>query len=140
RDQRRGQGEQLHVLHAAAKINTVDDIAPLVRTAHLQDAVVTFVQLNEIVCLQDHVVEFKKRQFLLAIETQLDGIEREHPIDRKMPANVAQEINVVELVQPVGVIRHDGIAARSFEFQEFGKYRPYAGQIVIDHLVSENPA
>ena len=64
-DQRRGQREQLRVAHAPAEIDAVDDVAPLVGAAHLQHAAVALVQLDEIVGLQDHVVEFEERQLLL---------------------------------------------------------------------------
>ena len=37
---RRGQGVKLRRAHAVAEIDAVDDVAPLVRAAHLQAAVV----------------------------------------------------------------------------------------------------
>ena len=80
----------------AAEIDAVDDVAPLVRAAHLQHAAVAPVQLDEIVGLQDHVVEFEERQLLLAVEPQLHRIEGQHAVDGEMPADVAQEIDVVE--------------------------------------------
>ncbi len=57
-----------------------------------------------------------------------------------MPANVAQEIDVVELVEPVGVIAHDGIAAGAFEFQELRKDRADAFEIFVDRIVGEDAA
>ncbi len=60
-EQRRGQREQLRLDHAAAEIDAVDDVAPLIRAAHLQDAAEALLQLDEIVGLQDHVVEFEER-------------------------------------------------------------------------------
>ena len=76
RDQRRGQRKQLRVQHAAAEIDAVDDVAPLIGAAHLQNAAVALVELDEIVGLQHHVVEFEKREFLLAVEPQLHRVER----------------------------------------------------------------
>ena len=32
-----------------------------------------------------------------------------------MPANVAQKIDIVELVEPVGIVAHDGVAAGVFD-------------------------
>ena len=95
-DQRRGQREQLRIAHAAAEIDAVDDIAPLVGAAHLQHAAVALVQLDEIVGLQDHVVEFEERQFLFALEPHLHRVEGEHAVDREVAADVAQEVDVVE--------------------------------------------
>jgi hypothetical protein len=46
--------------HAAAEVDAVDDVAPLIGAAHLQHAAVTLVQLDEIIGLQDHVVEFEE--------------------------------------------------------------------------------
>ena len=119
-------------VHAAAEIDAVDDIAPLVGAAHLQHAAVALVQLDEIVGLQDHVVEFEERQFLLAVEPQLHRIEGEHAVDREMPADVAQEIDVVERVQPVGIVGHDGVAAGILECQELGEDGADALEIFVD--------
>ena len=43
--------------------DAVDDVAPLIRAAHLQPAAVALVQLDEIVGLQNHVVEFEERSY-----------------------------------------------------------------------------
>ena len=60
-DERRGQREELRVVQAAAKIDAADDIAPLIRSAHLQHAAVTPIKFDEVIGLQDHVVEFEER-------------------------------------------------------------------------------
>ena len=122
-DQRRGQREQLHVRHAPAEVDAADDVAPLVGAAHLQHAAGALVQFDEVVGLQDHVVEFEERQLLLAIEPHLHRVEAQHAVDREVPADVAQEIDVVERIEPVGVVGHDGIAARSLELQELREDR-----------------
>ena len=57
-----------------------------------------------------------------------------------MPADVAQEIDVVERVEPVGIVRHDGVAAGAFEFQELGEDRADAFEIFVDHLLGEDAA
>ena len=76
RDQRRGEREQLRIVHAPAEIDAVDDIAPLIGAAHLQHAVVALVQFDEVVGLQHHVIEFEERQFLLAVEPHFHRVER----------------------------------------------------------------
>ena len=128
-DQWRGQREQLRVRHAAAKIDAVDDVAPLVGAAHLQHAAVALMQFDEIVGLQDHVVEFEEREFLLPIEPQLHGIEAQHAVDREVAADVAQEVDVVERVQPVGVVRHDRAGA---EIEKAREHRADRGDIGVD--------
>ena len=87
------------------------------------------LQLDEVVGLQDHVVEFEERQFLLAVEPQLHRIEDEHAVDREVPADVAQEVDVVERVEPVGIVGHDGVAGPVAEFQEFREDRADAGEV-----------
>ncbi len=57
-----------------------------------------------------------------------------------MPANVAQEVNVIELVEPVGVVAHDGVAAGAFKLQKFRKNRADAFEVFVDDLVCENAA
>ena len=88
-------GESRSALSQMGEVHAVDDIAPLVRSAHLEKAAVAAVQLHEIVGLQDHVVEFEERQGLFPVEPRLHAFERQHPVDREMPPDIAQEIEVV---------------------------------------------
>src|SRR3546814_5178009 len=76
---------------------------------------------DEVVGLQDHVVEFEEAERLLALQPQLHGVEAEHAVDREMPAVVAQEVDILQLVDPVGIIGHHGIARSLAEPQEPGK-------------------
>ena len=89
--ERRGQAEDLGARDAAGQVDAVDDVAPLVRAAHLQEAAVAAVELQEVVGLQDHVVELEEAQRLVAVEPRLDALEGQHPVDREVPADVAQE-------------------------------------------------
>ena len=91
------EGIELRRAHAAAEIDAGDDVAPLVGAAHLQDAAMAAVELDEVVGLQAHVVELEERQLLVALEPHLDRIDRQHAVDREMPADVAQEVDVVQL-------------------------------------------
>ena len=109
REERRGQAVERVAVHTARKLDAVDDVAPLIGAAHLQLAIVAERQFPKIVCLQDHVVEFEKRHRLLALEAQLDALESQHPVDRKMPADLAQEFDIGQLVEPGGVVHHHGI-------------------------------
>ena len=43
-------------------------------------------------------------EVIVAVEPQLDGIHRQHAVDGEMPADIAQKIDVVEAVEPIGVV------------------------------------
>ncbi len=124
--------------HASAEVDPRDDVAPLVGAAHLQVALVAPRQLDEVVGLQQHVVELDERQLLLALEAHLRRIHRQHPVDREVPADVAQEFDVVERRQPLGVVGHDGVAARLAEIQELREDRLDAVLVRVDLLDREN--
>ena len=132
RQKGRGQREQFGALHATAEIGAHDDVAPLVRTAHLHDAVVALVELHEIVGLQDHVVEFEKRQWLVALEPQLHRIHGEHAVDREVPANVAQQRDVEQAVEPVGVVGHHSVGRAVAEGEVVGEALLDARHVGID--------
>ena len=134
RQQRRGERVELRRAHAAAEVDAGDDIAPLIGAAHLCDAAVALVQLHEIVCLQAHVVELDEGQFLIAFEAQLHRIHRHHAIDGKMPADIAQEVDVVELGQPFCVVGHDGVRLAVAELQEFREDALDAVLVLLDRL------
>src|SRR5262249_11227411 len=74
RDERRRQAEEGAAVDAAPELDAADDIAPLIGAAHLQDAVVAPGQLEKIVSLEDHVVEFEEGERLLALESQAHAV------------------------------------------------------------------
>src|SRR3546814_14447358 len=61
---------------------------------------------------------FEERQRLLAIEPQLDRIEAQHPVDREMLADRAQEGDVFERVEPLGIVEHHRLRWPVAEGQE----------------------
>ncbi len=138
--QRRGEGVELRQAHAAAELDAVDDVAPLVRAAELEDAAVAAVQLGEVVGLQDHVVELEEGQLVLALEAQLDRIHRQHAVDGEVAADVAQEIDVVERRQPLGVVDHDRVGLALAEGDEVGEGLAQALLVGLDLLVGEELA
>lgn len=107
--QRRGEGVELRRSHPVAEIDAIDDVAPLVRTAHLEPASGALVKLDEIVGLQDHVVEFEEGQRLFALEPHLHAVERQHAVHREVAADVAQEFEIVDAEQPVGIVDHQRV-------------------------------
>ena len=117
-DERRGQSIERLESHPPAEIDAGDDVAPLVGPAHLQRHPIALVELGEIVSLQAHVVELEEGKLLLALKPQLDRIHGQHAIDREMPPDVAQELDVVELGEPVGVVGHDRVGLAVAEADE----------------------
>ena len=94
---------------------------------HLQVAPVAAPELQEVVRLQDHVVEFEERERLLAVEPLLHRLEAEHPIDREVPAVLAQERDVVKGVEPVRIVDHQG--GVPLEVEEALEDAPDAGDV-----------
>ncbi len=123
--------------HAPSEFNPLQNIAPLIRAPHLQRAVVALVQLQEVVALQNHVIEFQERERLLAFQPQLHAVHGEHSIDREMPADVAQKWDVLEARQPVIVVDHHGAGRGIVEAQEVVENLANAGDIGVDLLVGE---
>ena len=102
--QRRGQTERISPFDPTDQIRARDDIAPLIRPAHLQDAAIAAVQLQVVVGLQQHIVELDEAQRLLPVEPRLDALKGQQPIDREMLADIAQEIDVMQLIQPLSIV------------------------------------
>ena len=90
------------------------------------------VQFDEVVSLQHHVVELDEAQRLLALEPELDRVVGQHAVDAEMPAIVAQEIDVIELIEPVGVVDHESVARALAEAQEFREHLLDAGDVRAD--------
>ena len=72
-------------------------------------------EFQEVVRLQDHVVELEERQRLLAVEPLLHRLEAEHAVDREVPAVLAQERDVVQGVEPVRIVGHQGAIGAEVE-------------------------
>ncbi len=56
-DKRCRRAEKFDAVDPAGQFDSVDDIAPLIRSAHLQPATVTARKLHEVVGLKHHVIE-----------------------------------------------------------------------------------
>ena len=132
RDQRRRQPEELGCRRCAGQLDAVDDIAPLVRAAHLQPAAGAAGQLEEVVGLEDHVVELEEGQRLLAVEAQLDAVEGQHAVDGEVAADLAQERYVLRARQPFVIVEHDGVGGPVAEDQEALEHPADAGDVGLD--------
>jgi hypothetical protein len=93
--------------------------------------------MPEIIPLEDHVVEFEEGQRLLAIESQPDRIEGQHAVDGEMRADSPQQVDVGQLVKPVGVIGHDRVGWTVAEGQVPLEHPADRSDIGLDFLMAE---
>ena len=102
RDERRDEGVHLGVRDPANQLATRSDVPPLITAAHLQRALPFAEQVQEVVRLQQHVAELGERE--PALETRLHRFLLQHDVDRKVLADVAQEIDQLLIAEPPGVV------------------------------------
>ena len=136
-DERGGQAEHLRPVDPPGQFNAVDDIAPLIRSAHLQPAGVAARQFKEIIGLEDHIVEFEEGQRLFPVQPQLHRIKGEHPVDRKVLANIAQERNIFQRIKPIGIVDHHRVRGAIAKGQKAFKHCPDAGDIGVDVIIGQ---
>ena len=98
------------------------------------------MKLHEIVGLEHHVVELDEAQILLALEPELDRILAQHAVDAEMTAIVAQERNVVQPVEPFGVVRKERVTLALAKSQELREGFPDSRDIGRDRFVIEELA
>ena len=77
---------------------------------------------------------------MLALKPKFDRIEGQHAVDREMPADIPQERNVFQPVEPIGVIRQDGVAGSGAESDEWLEVLLDAGDVAIDCVVGQKLA
>ncbi len=75
-------------------------------------------QLQEVVGLEERIVELDEGERLLAFEAQAHRVLRQHAVDREMAADVAQEGDIAEAVEPIGVVGLDRVALALAEGEE----------------------
>ena len=92
----------------ADKLGAAQHICPLVVAAELHVAAVLLVQHVEVVALHDHVVKLEEGQ--TALPALLVALEGQHLVYAEACAYLAQNVDVVEVHQPVGVVYHDSLA------------------------------
>ena len=90
------------MLLAADQIRAGQHVAPLIVAAHFQTAAVVLEELQEVVALHQHVVELQEGQ--AALQTLLVALGRQHAVDGEQRADIAHEIDIVQVAQPVGVV------------------------------------
>ncbi len=139
-DERRRQAEQGAGVRSAPEFDPGDNVAPLVGAAHLQFAAEASGQLDKVIGLQYEIVEFEKGQRLVAFEAQPHAVLRQHAIDREVPPDIAQQRDVTQFVEPVGVVDHDRVGRASAELQEVGEDLANARHVMGDLGIVEQLA
>ena len=124
------------MLLAADEVRAGEHVAPLVVAADLQAAAVVFEQLEEVIALHEHIVEFQERK--ARFHAALVAFGGQHAVDAEQRTHLAQKVNVVEIQQPVAVIDHDGLAVA--EIQEARKLRLNAGDVFADGFAAHHLA
>ena len=81
-----------------------------------------------------------KLKRLLALEPELDRVVGQHAIDAEVPAVVAQEIDVVQRVEPIGVVDHHRAARPVAEAEEPGEHALDAGDVRGDFDIAQELA
>ena len=116
------------MLLAADQIRAGQHVAPLIVAAHLQTAAVVLKELQEVVALHQHVVELQEGQ--AALQTLLVALGRQHAVDGKQRADIADEIDIAQAAQPVGVVDDQRLVVAKLD--KAGQLRLDAGDVVID--------
>ena len=99
-----GAGKGAGLLLAADEVCTAKHVAPLVVAAHLQTAAKALIQLQKVIALHEHVGELQEGQAVLGLHARLVAVGGEHLVDREGGANVAHEVDKVEVTQPVAIV------------------------------------
>ena len=106
----------------------------LIVAAELHIAIVILKQIVEVVALHYHVVELKEGETLL--HPLLIALGSEHIIDREAGTDLAQQIDIVEVEQPIGVVDHLSLALA--ELDETLHLPPEAIGVMLDILPREH--
>ena len=84
------------------KLCAAEHICPLVVTAELHIAAVLFKEHIKVVGLHYHIVELKECES--SFHTLLIALKGEHFVYREARAYLAQNVDIVEVEQPVGIV------------------------------------
>ena len=134
-----GQREGGLAVLAANQVRAGEHVGPLVVAAALERHAVAVVELQEVVALHQHVVELQERK--APLQALLVALGGEHAVDGEQRAHVPQEVDVVQVAQPVGVVDDLGAVGLGLvEVQEGFHLLPDVGHVVVDVLHRQNLA
>ena len=97
-------GIGLLVQLAPDQFTAAEHVAPLIVAAELQIAAIMLEQIVEVIALHDHVVELKEAEPLL--HALLIALRAQHIVDGEMGTNLPQQLHIVQIKQPVGIVDH----------------------------------
>ena len=120
----------------ADELRTAEHVRPLVVAAELHVAAVVLEHIVEVIALHDHVVELQEAQALF--HALLVALSTQHIVHGEARADLAQELNVVERLEPLGIVEHERLAVR--EVNEALHLTLETLGIVLDGLLSKHLA
>ena len=94
------------------ELRAAQHIGPLVVAAELHIAAVVLEEVVEVIGLHGHIVELQEGQALF--HPLLKALRPEHVVDREAGADVPDELHVVEIQEPVGIVHHLRLAGSEF--------------------------
>ena len=127
----------------ADELETHRDVAPLVAPTQLQAALVGVVQVEVVVCLEQHVAELGVGDALVGtLEARLDGLLGSHLVDGEVLAHLAQELDQAERAKPLGVVEQKSLSCsgRRREVQEAPELAPYPLEVCLKLLARQKGA
>ena len=92
----------------ADKLGAAEHIRPLIVSAELHVAVVILEKVVKIVRLHYHIIELKERKSLF--HALLIALGTQHIVYREAGADLAQQLNIIKVKQPIGVVYHKRLA------------------------------
>ena len=110
-----GAGKRIFTLLAADEIRAAQHVAPLVVAAHLQTAAVVLEQLEEVVGLHEHVGELEEGKSVFGCHACFIAVGSQHFVDGEHGADVAHELDEVQVAQPVAVVDDNRLALGKIE-------------------------
>ena len=138
-EERRGEAAGDLVVLAADEVDARGDVAPLVRAAGLEEAAVRFVEMKEVVGLQERVGELGEAE-ARTVQAGLDAVAGQHGVDGKMLSDVAEKIEDADGAHPVGVVDEERRIGGGIEIEQTAELAPDAGDIGFEDVAGEEIA
>ena len=106
----KSEGHAINLLpfFSSEQLHAADDITPLVIAAQFQNTSIAMVQLQEVIALHQHIVEFNEGK--APLHPLLIAFCGQHPIYSEMNADIANEFNIIQIQKPVSIISHDSFS------------------------------
>ena len=95
-------------------------------------------KLKKVIGLEERVIELQESVGLLVLQTAGNGVLFHHRVDGEELSDVAQELDIADLVEPVGIVDHDGIRRAIAESQEGFERFADAFDILRNRFLSKN--